>query len=99
MRFSYIGDPLSALGFSLIGATLYSPPLEPAAVIADLAAAREHSELILIENGHAALVAEHITSLLRSEPLPPIIAVPCLHRDDALFTRAVERARLVLGVS
>ena len=98
MRFSYIGDPLSALGFALIGAQRFSPELTSSAVAQALDRARNDSELVLIENAYAALIGEHLHTTIIAEPLPPIVVVPCLHQDDELSDAGVREARTVLGI-
>ncbi len=97
-RFSYIGHPLSALGFGLIGAQQFSPELSAAAVSQALATARGNSDLVLIENDYAALIAEHLHDTVLTEPVPPIAVVPCLHRDDELADLSIREARIVLGI-
>ena len=97
-RFSYVGDPLSALGYALIGARRFSPERNPAAVAQALDEAREDSDLILIENAYAELVEKYLQALVISDPVPPILVVPCLHEDDALSELSVREARSVLGI-
>lgn len=98
-RFSYIGDPLSALGYALLGARRLSPDLTPDAVVEALREARDGSDLVLIENAYAALVRDHLRSVVVADPLPPIIVVPCLHKDDQLSDASVREARGVLAIS
>ena len=98
VRFSYIGDPLSALGFALIGAQRFSPKLNPPAVVQALDEARSDSDLVLIENAYAALIDEHLHTTIIGEPLPPIVVVPSLHQDDELSDASVREAGVVLGI-
>ncbi|MDH3452907.1 MAG: V-type ATP synthase subunit F [Gammaproteobacteria bacterium] len=97
-RFSYIGDPLSALGFALIGAQRFSPALTPSAIVQAVEQARDDSDLVLIETPYAGLVDEYLLATIIAEPLPPILIVPCLHEDDDLSQRIIREARIVLGI-
>ena len=97
-KFSYIGHPLSGLGFALIGARQFSPEPDRAAVLQALDTARRDSELVLIENEYAELIAEHLRETVLTQPEPPIAVVPCLHEDDELSDLSIREARVVLGI-
>ncbi|MDH3712874.1 MAG: V-type ATP synthase subunit F [Gammaproteobacteria bacterium] len=98
LRFSYIGDPLSALGFALIGAQRFAPERSASAVAHALDEARNDSDLVLIENAYAALIDEHLRTTIIGEPVPPVVVVPCLYEDDELSDASVREARAVLSI-
>jgi vacuolar-type H+-ATPase subunit F/Vma7 len=98
LRFSYIGAPLSALGFALIGARRFSPERNASAVVQALDEARKDSDLVLIENAYAALIDEHLHATIIGEPVPPVVVVPCLYEDEELSDASVREARAVLGL-
>ncbi len=98
-RLSYIGDPLPALAFSLLGARCYSPALSVDDVAGAFTEALQAGELVVIETAYAALVREHIEARLAANPAPPVLVVPPLHGDVALGESTVRAARRVLGVS
>jgi vacuolar-type H+-ATPase subunit F/Vma7 len=98
LRFSHIGDPVSALGFALIGAQRFSPELNPSAIVQALDKARSESDLVLIENAYAALVDDYLHTTVIANPVPPIVVVPRLDQDDELSDFSVREARIVLGI-
>lgn len=98
LRFSFVGDSLSALGYALLGAQRYSPPLEEPGVLQALSEARRESDLVVIQVEYAALLGTQLTQLIVTHPRPPVVVVPALHEDAALPTHTLDQARLVLGV-
>ena len=98
LRLSYVGDPLSALGYALVGARRFSPECDAAAVASALDEARADSDLVMIESAYAKLVETQLRNLAITAPLPPVVVVPGLHDDETLSGRGVREARIVLGI-
>jgi len=97
-RCTYVGDALSGLAFELIGARQVSPEMTTEAVTQAVSAARTDSDLVLIETEYAALMDPQLHDTVISDPLPPLVIVPSLTRDDELVDVSVREARAVLGI-
>ncbi len=95
---SYIGEPVAAAGYALVGARVYTPPVDAEAVWDALSAARAQSHLVLINERHVKAVRERFDQLLLEEPIPPLAVVPGVDEDEPVGTAAVQTARRVLGL-
>lgn len=99
LRVSYVGDPLTSTGFALVGVTSYSSSTESAAVWNAVLRAREHSDLVILDQDHARAVTSQLETLIRRQPIPPVVIVPSIDSDHALQDSVIDIARRVLGIS
>ena len=60
--------------------------------------AREHSDLVILDQGHARAVNAQLETLLRRHPRPPVVTVPSIDADDPMQVGVIDTARRVLGI-
>ncbi len=61
--------------------------------------ARAHSDLLLLNRAHAETVAPQLTQLLQEEPLPPVLVLPGMDREEQQESETIETARRILGLT
>lgn len=99
LRVTYIGEPVAAMGFALAGAVTHLPPVEAEQVWSAFLAARNNSDLVLLNHAHARVIEDRLGTLLREQPVPPVLVLPSMDTDEP-FTRELTRdARRLLGLA
>ncbi len=99
MRLCYVGEPVTATGFALIGASVHTPPVEARLVWPLLLKLRAHTDLLLLNRAHAECVASQLARLLNEAPLPPVLVLPGMDRDEQPLSEITEAARRILGLA
>lgn len=91
----FIGDEVTAAGYRLAGARIYTPA--PDGVIGILHQARSEAPLILITAEYAAQVPAAILNAALAAPRPPLIIVPDV-RGAVPLPDLAARIRAQLGI-
>ena len=99
MRLSYIGEPVTAAGFALIGANTHTPQPEASIVWPLVLKLRAHTDLLLLNRAHAESVASQLTQLLHKEPLPPVFILPGMNQEEQPVLETTKTARRILGLA
>lgn len=99
MRLGYVGEPVTAAGFALIGASTHTPPPEAGVVWPLLLELRAHTDLLLINRAHAECVAPRLAQLLNEEPLPPVLVLPDMDHEEQPVSETIAAARRILGLA
>jgi len=90
---SYIGDELTGTGFALAGVHAHTAPDSEERVWRLLLAERERRALVMLSADCARGIAERLTALLESSPVPPVVILPGPETGggpDAVIREALE---------
>lgn len=98
LRVTYIGEEIAAQGFRLLGARTLVAETDPGVVLDAISNARGDSDLVLLDQDLAELIAFELKELLLREPVPPVLIVPELAADQDFSSTALEQARRELGL-
>lgn len=98
LRAVYIGEAVTASGFALVGVQPRVMPAEADAVWRALREARQHSDLVILNQAHADVIQARLQELIASEPTPPVVVVPTMDGKEFALDRVVGPARRVLGL-
>jgi vacuolar-type H+-ATPase subunit F/Vma7 len=98
VQITYIGEEITAQGFALLGIDSLQPAAEHAEVIEALQTARNGSDLVLLDQGLATLVHTELQTFVLQHPVPPILVVPAMTKNEDLHSAELELARHELGI-
>ncbi|MGA8262297.1 MAG: V-type ATP synthase subunit F [Arenicellales bacterium] len=98
LRVAYVGERETGLGFRLVGAATYAPGADRRDVLEALHAAREQSDLVLLDLELSALVHDELDAMLIDQPVPPVVVLPGIKSDRGMPGDALARARQELGI-
>lgn len=99
LRLSYIGEPIAAAGFAVIGARIHTPAIDDQDLWRLIHEARRESDLLLINYNHTLGIKQQLAMLLEKEPVPPILAVPAMHHHEDIVNVIENLARQMLGIT
>lgn len=99
MRLSYVGEPVTAAGFALIGTSTHTPPPEAEVVWPLVLKLRPHTDLLILNHAHAESVAPQLAQLLHEEPLPPVLVLPDMNQETQPVFQSLGVARRILGLT
>ncbi len=97
-RVSYVGEPVTAAGLTLGGVRCLQPDADATAVWRAILDARNGADLVLIDQDRASAVRERLGALTQSSPVPPMLLIPSIERDDQPSRDTIALARRVLGL-
>ena len=95
---SYVGDAVTAAAMSLVGVRSFTPEPDAGEIWRAVLEARRQSALVIIDQDCADQVQEKLNEVVAEYPLPPMVVMPTLDRDDPPESGASHDARRVLGL-
>lgn len=96
---SYVGDRVTAAAMRLAGVRVFTPELNSAAIWRAVQTARRQSAMVIVDQDHAGMIQQQLSTAAITDPVPPIVVMPTLDRDDGRLANASRTARQVLGLA
>ena len=98
MQVSYVGDRVTGTALSLIGVRIFTPKRDVDNIWQAVLDARHGSAIVIVSQDCADLIRERLMDTVIENPLPPIVVMPTLDRDDPFQSRVSRGARQALGL-
>ena len=96
---SYIGDKLMAIGFEMTGAKVYVPEAHADAIWISFKEACEDTDLVLISQSYATLIATQLKQFQQQTLFPPVMCIQESGMQHAPARKTIHAAKTSLGLS
>ena len=93
-----MGDAVTAAAMSLVGVRSFTPGPDAGEIWRAVLDARRQSTLVIIDQDCADRIQERLKEAVAEFPLPPMVVMPTLDRDDWPENHASHDARRALGL-
>jgi len=96
---AYIGDKLMATGFQMTGVRVYVPEARTDAIWASFQEACEDTDLVLISQSYADLIATQLKRFQQHAFIPAVLCIPEAGMQHAPARKTIQAAKTSLGLS